>query len=137
MKFQPDTVEDLRVKLAELEEQRASYKVDLDHFAERAATYRRLHDEANKRIADYTLLLGYADTGVPSVTAEPSVVRLLGRLTPAQRKGNACFICGKDITISEPDQHSAVVDGIQLFVHVDPAVCTRTLAARLTEEVPF
>lgn len=136
MKFQTDTIADLKARLDRLKEQRDRDEEDLGFHTQRATDLSAKVRKANAAIADYTLLLGYAEDRTTQ-PGKPGVIRLLASLTPAQRKGNACLICATDITIDEPDQLSAEVNGMQLFIHVDPKVCTRELEKQLSEEVPF
>jgi hypothetical protein len=73
---------------------------------------------------------------------KPSVLTFWGNLSARQEAGAACLICGVDISDLYPGETasgepSAVINGKQMFIHRDPTVCTRALAAKLEQEVPF
>ncbi|HEU5429595.1 MAG TPA: hypothetical protein VFU74_22130 [Actinocrinis sp.] len=70
-------------------------------------------------------------------TEKPSALTFWGNLSDAQQSGTACLICGGGISERYPDQRSAVINGKQTFIHVDPEVCSRELERKIDKEIPF
>lgn len=70
-------------------------------------------------------------------TEKPSVLTFWGNLSAEQEGGDACLICGGELTASQPFEPSAAINNKRMYVHRDPEVCTRVLAEKLAKEVPF
>ena len=68
--------------------------------------------------------------------SKPSVLEAFNRFTRDQRAGSACLICADDFS-EHFGRPSAIINGHHMNVHVDPNVCTRVLAERISKEVPF
>lgn len=61
MTFLPKTLDELRNKLATLEEEREIHRGDLEHYANLVAKYQTQYDVATAAVEDYSRLLKFAE----------------------------------------------------------------------------
>lgn len=117
----------------------ATYLGFEDDAAAEAEVGRRYHQLAGqaRHVFDACDLDAAAQAFPVSTPKPPSVMDLLNRLTPDQRGGAACLICTGAFSRAEPDRDGPSINGTQFFIHFNPAVCTKVLNDRLSEECPF